>query len=248
MPSYFVTGTDTGAGKTYATCVLLHYARAQGLTAAGIKAVAAGTDARGRNEDVEAIRAASCPALPDDLLNPYCFTPPIAPHIAAREAGTVIRFARIREALRQAERRADCVLVEGAGGFRIPLGPEGDSADLAVVLGCPVILVVGMRLGAINHALLTAEAIAARGLALAGWIANAIDPTMSRPEENFTTLETLIPAPCLGRIPHASSADPANAALQTTIFLATAPGGKRIHEGKDEAARSAPSCDIKRYE
>ena len=212
MSSYFITGTDTEVGKTYAACALLHRARMLGRRAAGIKAVAAGTDAEGQNEDVESLRAAANVALPEAVLNPYRFAPAIAPHIAAREAGVVIRFEPIAEALREASRRADFVLVEGAGGFRIPLGPQGDSADLAVALGCPVILVVGMRLGVINHALLTAETIAARGLVLAGWIANAIDPAMSRLEENLETLMALLSAPCLGCIPHAIPGNPEMAA------------------------------------
>jgi len=219
MPSYFITGTDTEVGKTYATCALLHRARLLGQRAVGIKAVAAGTDAESKNEDVEALRSAANLVLPEAALNPYCFAPPIAPHIAAREAGVVIRFERIKEALREAARRADFVLVEGAGGFRIPLGPEGDSADLAVALGCPVILVAGMRLGVINHVLLTVEAISARGLALAGWVANTIDPAMSRLEENFETLTALLPAPCLGRIPHAVPGNPEAAAEQLRLPL-----------------------------
>ncbi|MDR1647864.1 MAG: dethiobiotin synthase [Zoogloeaceae bacterium] len=213
MPAFFVTGTDTEVGKTFVTCALLHRARAAGLRACGIKAVAAGTDAAGQNEDVAAIRAASAPVLPEALLNPYCFTSPIAPHIAAREAGVRIHFARIRAALDTAEAQADLVLVEGAGGFRIPLGEEGDSADLALALECPVILVAGMRLGVINHALLTAEAITRRGLALAGWVANTVDPAMPRFEENLAALRAMLPAPCLGCLPRQSPADPKRVAV-----------------------------------
>lgn len=208
MAAFFITGTDTDIGKTHVACALLYRAKSLGLRVAGIKAVAAGTDAEGKNPDVEALRAATNVALPEAILNPYCFAPPIAPHIASREVGIPIRFDRISAALREASRQADFVLVEGAGGFRVPLGPDGDTADLAAALGCPVILVAGMRLGVISHALLTAEAIASRGLALSGWVANAIDPAMPRFQENHETLSALLAAPCLGYVPHSLPADP----------------------------------------
>jgi len=209
--AYFITGTDTEVGKTFVTCALLHRARAAGLRAAGIKALAAGTDENGINDDVDRIRRAADVALPDDILNPYCFAPAIAPHIAAAEAGVHIDFARIADAVAAARPQADLLLVEGAGGFRIPLGVDRDSADLAVHLGLPVILVVGMRLGCLNHALLTAEAILARQLPLAGWVANTIDPGMSRFSENLASLRQWLPAPCLGVVPHRPD-DPAAAA------------------------------------
>jgi len=209
--AYFITGTDTEVGKTFVTCALLHRARAAGLRAAGIKALAAGTDENGINDDVDRIRRAADVVLPDDILNPYCFAPAIAPHIAAAEAGVHIDFARIANAVAAARPQADLLLVEGAGGFRIPLGVDRDSADLAVNLGLPVILVVGMRLGCLNHALLTAEAILARQLPLAGWVANTIDPGMSRFAENLASLRQWLPAPCLGVVPHRPD-DPAAAA------------------------------------
>ncbi|MCL2523882.1 MAG: dethiobiotin synthase [Betaproteobacteria bacterium] len=201
--AYFLTGTDTGIGKTFITCALLRRARQLGFAAAGLKPVASGTDAAGRNEDVEAIRAASGVELAREIVNPYCFAAAIAPHLAAAEAGSAIRFAPIIAACQEARQIADFVVVEGVGGFRVPLGADGDSADLAVALGLPLILVVGMRLGCINHALLTAEAIAARGLRLAGWVANRIDPAMARFDANLQTLENLLPAPLLGVVPHA---------------------------------------------
>jgi dethiobiotin synthetase len=210
--AYFVTGTDTEVGKTFATCVLLEHARRQGIAATGLKPIAAGTDADGHNEDVEAIRAAAGVALPDKILNPFCFRAAIAPHLAAHEEGRAITFAPIEAALAAARRQAALVLVEGVGGFRVPLGPDGDSADLAARLALPVILVVGLRLGCINHALLTAEAVAARGLTLAGWIANRIDPAMARADENLATLTELLPAPRLGAIPHIATSTPAAAA------------------------------------
>lgn len=201
--TYFITGTDTEVGKTFITCALLHRARLDGLTAVALKPIAAGTDAHGINEDVAEITAANHIALPPEIINPYCFTPAIAPHIAAREAGVEVDFRRIQASVTTAQALADLVLVEGAGGFRIPLGVDRDSADLTVALCVPVILVVGMRLGCLNHALLTAEAIAARGLTLAGWVANRIDPAMSRFEENLASLQARMPAPLLGVVAHA---------------------------------------------
>lgn len=199
--TWFITGTDTEVGKTFATCALLHGLAAGGKRVAGMKPVAAGTDAAGRNEDVEALIAASTIAAPRELVNPFLLRTPVAPRIAAAEEGRDIRFAPIHHALAALRVQADAVLVEGVGGFRVPLGPEGDSADLAQTLDLPVILVVGMRLGCINHALLTVEAIRARGLRLAGWIANRIDAAMLRGDENLAALRELIPAPLLGTLP-----------------------------------------------
>jgi dethiobiotin synthetase len=210
--AYFLTGTDTEIGKTFITCALLHRAAQTGLRAAGIKPVAAGTDAEGKNDDVEAIRTASNVVLPDKVINPWCFKAAIAPHIAAAEEGVCIDFAPIAVACEQSRQQADLVIVEGVGGFRVPLGVDRDSADLAVALGLPVILVVGLRLGCINHALLTAEAIAARGLRLAGWVANCIDPAMPRQAENIAALENALGAPLLGIVPHLPGGDPAVAA------------------------------------
>jgi len=210
--AYFLTGTDTEIGKTFVTCALLHRARRIGLTVAGIKPVAAGTDAAGRNEDVERIRAASNVALAEDVINPYRFAPAIAPHLAAAEAGVAIDFARIAAACISARLEADLVIVEGVGGFCVPLGVDRDSADLAATLALPVILVVGLRLGCLNHALLTAEAIAARGLTLAGWVANRIDPDMARAEDNIAALRERLGAPLLGSVPRIAGGQPAEAA------------------------------------
>ena len=219
--AYFLTGTDTEIGKTFVTCALLWRARQLGLKAAGLKPVAAGTDDAGRNDDVENIRAAGNVALPLQVSNPYCFAPAIAPHLAAAEAKVSIDFDRIVAACAAARRQTDLLIVEGVGGFRVPLGVDRtpgvlparrDSADLAVALGLPLILVVGLRLGCINHALLTAEAIAARGLILAGWVANRVDPAMSRAEDNIATLREHIAAPLLGSIPRIAGGDPAHGA------------------------------------
>lgn len=199
--SYFVTGTDTDVGKTLVACALLHAFAAQGKRVVGMKPVAAGLDDDGNNADVLALRAAgNVPATPGQI-NPYSFYPAAAPHLAARHAGVRIELARIVNSYRELAGQADEVIVEGAGGFRIPLNEEQDSADLAAALGLPVILVVGMRLGCLNHALLTAEAISARGLKLAGWVANCVTPDMAFLDENIETLRQRLPAPLLGIVP-----------------------------------------------
>ena len=208
--AWFIAGTDTEVGKTFSSCALLHVLKNRGIRALGMKPVAAGTDANGKNDDVEALIAASTVSAPRELINPYLFAPAIAPHIAAQESGREIDIARILDAYAALSRLADSVIVEGVGGFCVPLGARTDSADLAQQLGLPVILVVGMRLGCINHALLTQQAIAARGLSLAGWIANRIDPAMARFDENLAALDARIEAPLLGVIPAHST--PENAA------------------------------------
>lgn len=199
--AFFLTGTDTEVGKTFAACALLHAARARGLTTVAMKPVAAGIDGNGRNEDVERLIDASSVKAPRELVNPCCFAEAIAPHIAATNAGRAIGPERILDAYRQLADRADFVVVEGVGGFRVPLGDDFDTADLAARLGLPVILVVGLRLGCLNHALLTAEAIAARDLELAGWIANRIDPEMPRWRENIDALRARLAPPLLGALP-----------------------------------------------
>ena len=212
-PAWFVTGTDTEVGKTFATCALLRALRHQGIRAIGMKPIAAGTDDNGRNDDVERLIIASGTDAPRELINPYLFQPAIAPHIAAAETGRVIAIEHIITAFDTLRGMADAVLVEGVGGFCVPLGPHCDTADLAETMGLPVILVVGMRLGCINHALLTRQAIAARGLKLAGWIANHIDPAMSRFDENLAALRERIDAPLVGIIPPASTPEAAATGL-----------------------------------
>ena len=216
--AYFVTGTDTEVGKTFATCALLHSARQQGLQALGMKPIAAGVDGNGCNEDVERLITASSIAAPRELVNPYCFDAPVAPHIAAAVEGRSIDPNRIAAAARDLTAGADLLLVEGVGGFRVPLGDDFDTADLAERLALPVILVVGLRLGCLNHALLTTEAIRSRGLKLAGWIANGIDPDMPWPEENITALKERIAAPLLGYLPWQENADPALAAQHLSLL------------------------------
>ncbi len=215
--AYFLTGTDTEIGKTFVTCALLHKAQTEGLRAAGLKPVAAGTDATGLNEDVESIRAASNVTLPLSLINPYCFKAAIAPHIAAAEENRTIDFQVIKESHRQAAQQLDFMIIEGAGGFRVPLGEDRDTADLAVDLDLPVILVVGLRLGCINHALLSVEAITSRGLNLAGWVGNSIDPQMLKREENMATLCQSIKAPLLGVVPYIKDRRPQDAAAYLAL-------------------------------
>lgn len=215
MPGFFITGTDTGVGKTLFAAALLHALGALGVRAVGMKPVAAGADFVDGvwiNEDVALLRAASALDAPLEWVNPYLFREAIAPHIAAERKGVRIDIPRIVAARDALAELAEVVVVEGAGGFRVPLGPASDIADLAVRLGMPVILVVGMRLGCLNHALLSAEAIAARGLRLAGWVANSIDPGMAAHAQNLATLRARLPAPLLAELPHMSRADPLHAA------------------------------------
>ena len=219
--AWFVTGTDTEVGKTFATCALILALRHKGMRAIGMKPVAAGTDENGMNDDVERLVGAADTDAPRELINPYLFEPAIAPHIAATEAGVHIDIERITEAFDQLREQADTVLVEGVGGFCVPLGDSCDAADLAKQLGLPIILVVGLRLGCINHALLTVEAIAARGLTLAGWIANRIDPHMQRWEENLAALHQRIAAPLLGVIPPDSTPEAAATMLHLPWVTAT---------------------------
>ena len=207
-----MTGTDTGVGKTLIACALLHAFVARGYRAVGMKPVASGAERRGTelvNDDVDQLVAAGNVTAPRSLVNPYCFEPPIAPHLAAERAGVRIALDRIEDSGRELATRADVVIVEGVGGFRVPLGPDADTAQLAVRLALPVVLVVGMRLGCLNHALLTADAISARGLAVAGWIANHVDPAMEAADENVRSLERRIGAPLIARVAHTAAPQPA---------------------------------------
>ncbi|ADQ83775.1 dethiobiotin synthase [Methylovorus sp. MP688] len=202
--AWFVTGTDTGVGKTLISSALVHGFAAQGLRSVGMKPVAAGCEWRDgelHNDDVAMLRAASNLSLARELINPYAFMPPIAPHIAAQQANSPIVFDVLLQNFHGLQAEAERVIVEGVGGFCVPLGDTLDTADLAVALGLPVILVVGLRLGCLNHALLTQEAILSRGLRLHGWVGNHIDPDMAMPLENIAALQQRIQAPCLGIIP-----------------------------------------------
>ena len=199
---FFVTGTDTDAGKTRAACAMLAAAREHGYSTAALKPVAAGVNAEGVNEDVVLLhRECTLDLTPGDI-NPACFDAPIALHIAATETGVSLTAEALAAQCRPVlDRQADLTLVEGAGGWKVPLNARETLADLARLLDIPVILVVGMRLGCLNHALLTAQAIEADGATLAGWIANRVDPDMDRYADNVATLEALLPAPLVGEIP-----------------------------------------------
>ena len=212
---YFVTGTDTGVGKTRVAAGLIAALRQQGQRVAGMKPVASGcvmTPDGLRNEDALALCEASGLAVPYDWVNPYAFAPPIAPHIAARDAGQPIRFDVLVEALGRLQTQAECVVVEGVGGWRVPLGPDGDVADLAVHLGLPVVLVVGLRLGCLNHAALTVADMRRSGLPLAGWVASAVDPDFAREAENLVALAGILALPCLGILAHRPAASAEEAA------------------------------------
>ncbi len=208
--SVYVTGTDTGIGKTYVSRWLIERSRARGFSTLGMKPVASGCTmtARGlRNEDAEILHAAGSVEADYDDINPYAFAPPIAPHIAARETRVTIDPARIEAAYRRLAARADAVIVEGVGGWAAPLGESLTQADIVCALDVGVVLVVGMRLGCISHALLTARAIEADGCRLDGWIANLIDPSMLRLDENLDTLRARIAAPLHEVVAHARAID-----------------------------------------
>jgi dethiobiotin synthetase len=202
--SCFVTGTDTEIGKTLVGTALLWSLGQRGIKAAGMKPIAAGAQEHQgawRNEDVDALAAVATLQLPQDTLTPYLLRTPAAPHIAAALEGVTIDPRHILQCFETVRQRADAVVVEGVGGFRVPLTDDFDTADLARTMRLPVILVVGLRLGCISQALLTAEAIAARGLVLAGWVANTIDPAMPHMQANVNAIAARISAPLLGHLP-----------------------------------------------
>jgi dethiobiotin synthetase len=221
-PAYFVTGTDTEIGKTLVSCALLHALSECGLKAAGMKPVAAGAVLRDgvlHNDDVDALAATASMALPQELTTPYLLRDATAPHIAAGLEGVSIDIEHICACYHRVHDAAEAVVVEGVGGLRVPLSGQFDTADLAVRLGLPAILVVGLRLGCINHALLTAEAIAARGLLLVGWVANLIDASMSNQEANVEALSTRLHAPLLGCVPRLDPALPSMAAAHLNFSI-----------------------------
>ncbi|MFC5459979.1 dethiobiotin synthase [Massilia niabensis] len=221
----FVTGTDTEIGKTLVSSAILHKLVERGLRACGMKPVAAGAalvDGELHNEDADMLAASGNVHLPPNITTPFMLREAAAPHIAAAIEGVRIEAVPIIAAYAEILAASDAVVVEGVGGFRVPFNDDFDSADLAAQLNLPVILVVGMRLGCISHALLTVEAIIERGLVLAGWVANTADPGMRFFEENIEALSARIPAPLLGVVPrleHASAVDAAR-----FIDLAGLPG------------------------
>ena len=217
--NYFVTGTDTGVGKTLICCALLHAFAAQGQRVVGMKPVAAGCDDDELNEDVKKLRAASNILATYGQINPYSFIHAVAPHIAARNAGVRIDFSRILTSYNELTSQADVVIVEGIGGFKVPLNERQDSAELAQQLDLPVILVVGMQLGCLNHALLTASATEACGLKLAGWVANVLDADMLALRDNIAALGQRLPAPLLGIVEYQAQPDASVAAAQLNVEL-----------------------------
>jgi dethiobiotin synthetase len=213
----FVTGTDTGVGKTHASVAMLQVLRVRGLRACGFKPVASGSEDRGqglRNDDAEALLAASTPGLNYAQINAYSLAPPIAPHLAAEQAGTTIDLSVLDRAHAALAANHDCVIAEGAGGWAVPLNRTQTFADWVAARQWPVVLVVGLRLGCINHALLSAEAIAAR-TSLAGWVANTLPPEMPLAAENIASLCARMPAPLWGVIPAQPDTAPAAEALST---------------------------------
>ena len=201
----FIAGTDTSVGKTHVACALLHALRDAGHSACGMKPVASGcvpTPGGLRNDDALALQAASCGAPAYDLINPIALRDPLSPHLAAAHDGVQISLPPLRAAFDALSATHPCVVVEGVGGWLAPLAPELFASDIAKQWRLPVILVVGLRLGCLNHALLSARAIVADGCQLLGWIGNGIDAHMLAPEENLASLRTLMPAPCLGVLPH----------------------------------------------
>jgi dethiobiotin synthetase len=216
MKGCFVTGTDTGVGKTLASAALLHALAHHHRRVVGMKPVAAGAvriAGEYTNEDVLALRAASTICVAPEMDNPVLLPDPISPHIAAQRVGQRIDITELSRRYRRLESRADFVVVEGAGGFHVPLTETHTGADLAVALALPVVLVVGLRLGCLNHALLTAEAIHARDLQIAGWIANRIDPEMQAQEDNIAYLKSRLRTPLLADIAWSERPDPSAIAI-----------------------------------
>lgn len=211
MFSLYVTGTDTGIGKTLASCALLHALRGHGLRAVGMKPVASGCeriDGAWKNADALALQGAGEPGVDYADINPFALEHPLAPELAARDAGVEVALPPILDAYGRLAERTDALVVEGVGGWAAPLSAPLMQADLVRALQLPALLVVGLRLGCLSHALLSARAIAADGIHLAGWIASHVDPAMERVEDNLAMLRERLPAPCWGVLPHAAHPDP----------------------------------------
>ena len=232
LKGFFVTGTDTEIGKTVVAAGVVRALAAEGRRIAAMKPVASGaeqTDAGLRNEDALHLMAAANVEAGYPEVNPYCFEPPIAPHLAAEEAGISIRPEVILDSAAALAARADALVVEGVGGWQVPLAPGFGIPDLARKLKLPVLLVVGLRLGCINHARLSVESILASGCNLVGWVGNvATAEPMAREEANVGTLKELLPVPCLGLVPHLAVATPAAVARHLDVAaLEDAVYGKR---------------------
>jgi dethiobiotin synthetase len=210
MQGLFVTGTDTGCGKTRVAVALIASLRRRGLSVAGFKPVAAGAqrhDGLLKNDDAMALLRVSSPGLSYAEVNPFCFEEPVSPHIAAAAGSRTVSLAEIADRLQSLCLRHDLVVVEGAGGWRVPLGPELDIEALAVGLKLPILLVVGLRLGCLNHAQLSEQAIEASGAPLLGWVGSEVDPQMPRRRENLDTLKQRLHSPGLGVLPFRAELD-----------------------------------------
>lgn len=221
MKGFFVTGTDTEIGKTTVSAGLTWALARSGLRVAPIKPLATGqerVDGHWVNEDVQRLRAATSLDLTDAEVGPLQMRTPCAPHIAARLEGIEIDRDRLLAAICRTAARAQVCVVEGVGGFRVPLTDTWDTADLAADLQLPVILVVGLRLGCINHALLTAESVRARGLHLVGWVANTVDAAMPHVADNLSALQMRLAAPCLGHVPRLADPNPAAVAAHLNLI------------------------------
>jgi dethiobiotin synthetase len=219
---YFITGTDTDAGKTLIASALLFKAKSAGLTTVGLKPIAAGCELTPdglRNDDALKLIEQSTDKIPYEQVNPISFAEPIAPHIAGQKLRKPLSADRTIGLLRGVLmiNRSEFILIEGAGGYKVPLNPKETFADVVKELRLPVILVIGMKLGCLNHALLTVEAIRRDGLAIAGWVASKVDNDMLAYEENIETLHAMIPAKCLGIVPYLDNATAENAAQFLTL-------------------------------
>lgn len=207
---FFITGTDTEIGKTWCSVTLMHYFQGQGRSVIGMKPVASGSewiDGQLKNEDALMLQHHASVHVPYPLVNPYAFEPPVSPHIASINAGKKIELSVIKQGLDLIKDRADVVIVEGVGGWMAPLNASEDVSDLALALQIPIILVVGIRLGCINHAKLTYSAIQAKGLNCAGWIANCTQADMLAQEQNILAIKSSIDAPLLGELGFCPGAD-----------------------------------------
>lgn len=208
----FVTGTDTDCGKTFVATALIRSLKARGVEVGALKPVAAGAvirDGNLQNDDALTLCAVSETQVSYADVNPYCFAPAISPHLAAHAEGVDIRLENLQQAAERMAARCDFLLVEGAGGWRVPLSDDLDIQGLALAFGLPVLLVVGLRLGCINHALLTEQAILASGAPLAGWIGSQVDPGMAHFEGNVATLRARLSSPCLGILRRSAAGDAA---------------------------------------
>lgn len=236
MRGLFVTGTDTDCGKTRVSVALVHVLRQAGLVVAPFKPVAAGAGGSGgrlRNGDAMQLIAAAGGQWQYEQVNPYCLEAPISPHLAAREAGVLIRQRPIEDAFQTLQRKADFILVEGAGGWLVPLCEDWSIEDMALMLELPVVLVVGLRLGCLNHARLSLARIRNSGARVAGWVGSVIDPDMLRLKENIASLRELLDAPCLGVLPHLGPNENGAGFLESEVLLATLglPGGSESSAG-----------------